>query len=362
MSKAPLELVDLVFSDIYLLEKPGDCRYKESSDSLRLREFDTSLHEELSRLFSFLGDQCETNSPGSITALWPIAQQHGIKQSAEQGSGNTKSAMRLRVTNLVGSDNQLVFYIRRYRQGVATLGDLGVPKPIIDRLLSPTLTQGLCMLGGKAGSGKTTLANSMIVARLTTLGGVCVTAENPVELQIAGRHGDGMCFSHEVGSDQEMANAVINFLRTSPNIIFLGEIRDAFVAKEAVLAALSGHLVITTFHGHSLVGALARFAGFIGDNNLLADALSAVAYLELCETKDQTELFPLKSASPLNNGQGQGQNAPASIRNSKKLTIDFLWFLGPEGTALASVVRSGNFSMLSSEISRQRNHMLQSRS
>ena len=198
------------------------------------------------------------------------------------------------------------------------------------------------------------------MARLTALGGVCVTAENPVELQIAGRHGDGMCFAHEVGSDQEMANAVINFLRTSPNIIFLGEIRDAFVAKEAVLAALSGHLVITTFHGPSLVGALARFAGFIGDNNLLADALSAVAYLELCETKDQTELFALKSASVLKEERGQG--SPASIRNSKKLTIDFLWFLGPEGTALASFVRSGNFSMLSSEISRQRNHMLQSRS
>jgi twitching motility protein PilT len=132
------------------------------------------------------------------------------------------------------------------------------------------------------------------------------------------------------------------------------------VAKEAVLAALSGHLVITTFHGHSLVGALARFAGFIGDNNLLADALSAVAYLELCETKDQTELFTLKSAIFPKEGRGEG--SPASIRNSKKLTIDFLWFLGPEGTALTSVVRSGNFPMLSSEISRQRNHMLQSRS
>jgi len=327
----PKTLLDLVFSDIYLLENPGDCRYKESSDSLRLREFEVPLHEELSSLYRYLGEQCDACSPGSMTVLWPAV---------------TQSAMRLRVTNLVGSNDQTVFYIRRYRQGVATLADLGVPKPVIERLLSPTLTQGLCMLGGKAGSGKTTLANSMIVARLTTLGGVCVTAENPVELQIAGRHGDGMCFSHEVGSDQEMANAVINFLRTSPNIIFLGEIRDAFV--------------ITTFHGHSLVGALARFAGFIGDNNLLADALSAVAYLELCETKDQTELFSLKSASPLSDGRGSG--SPASIRKSKKLTIDFLWFLGPEGTALASVVRSGNFSMLSSEISRQRNHMLQSRS
>ncbi|MBU3640987.1 ATPase, T2SS/T4P/T4SS family [Polynucleobacter sp. Fuers-14] len=345
----PKTLLDLVFSDIYLLENPRDCRYKESSDSLRLREFEAPLHEELSKLYRYLGEQCDASTPGSMTALWPAA---------------TQSAMRLRVTNLVGSNDQTVFYIRRYRQGVATLADLGVPKPIIERLLSPTLTQGLCMLGGKAGSGKTTLANSMIVARLTALGGVCVTAENPVELQIAGRHGDGMCFSHEVNSDQEMATAVINFLRTSPNIIFLGEIRDAFVAKEAVLAALSGHLVITTFHGPSLVGALARFAGFIGDNNLLADALSAVAYLELCETKDQTELFSLKSASALSDrrGEGQGQNAPASIRNSKKLTIDFLWFLGPEGTALSSVVRSGNFPMLSSEISRQRNHMLQSRS
>jgi len=214
------------------------------------------------------------------------------------------------------------------------------------------LTQGLVILAGKAGSGKTTLANSVICSRLEQWGGVCVTAENPVELEISGRHGAGLCFAHEVGGDDEMATAVINFMRTSSNIIFLGEIRDAAVAREAVLAALSGQLVITTFHGPSIVGALSRFAGFIGDNNLLADALSAVAFLELCENKDQKTLFNLKH---------QARDGGVERPDGKKLMIDLLWFLGAEGVALSSMIRSGNFAMLSSELTRQRNLMIQSR-
>ena len=144
-------LIDLVFSDIYLLENPRDCRYKESSDALRLREFETPLHEELSKLYRYLGAQCDATTPGSMTALWP-----------DVSKDTPQSAMRLRVTNLVGSNDQTVFYIRRYRQGVASLADLGVPKPVIDRLLSPVLTQGLCMLG----AGRALVKRLWPIARL----------------------------------------------------------------------------------------------------------------------------------------------------------------------------------------------------
>lgn len=334
-------LIGLGFSDIYLVENPSECCYKERSESLTLLEFDNALHGELRSFYQYLIGRSSDEHEGSISMLWPIAHP-----------GKRVDQMRLRVTNLVGANGQIVFYIRRYRQGVASLPQLGVPKPIIDRLLSNHLTQGLVILAGKAGSGKTTLANSVICSRLEQWGGVCVTAENPVELEISGRHGAGLCFAHEVGGDDEMATAVINFMRTSSNIIFLGEIRDAAVAREAVLAALSGQLVITTFHGPSIVGALSRFAGFIGDNNLLADALSAVAFLELCENKDQKTLFNLKH---------QSRDGGVERPDGKKLMIDLLWFLGAEGVALSSMIRSGNFAMLSSELTRQRNLMIQSR-
>lgn len=338
-------LIGLGFSDIYLVENPSECCFKERSESLTLLEFDPAFYGELRSFYQYLLDKRSDEHQGSMSMVWPVAYP---EKKIEQ--------MRLRVTNLVGANGDTVFYIRRYRQGVATLQQLGVPKPVIDRLLSKQLTQGLVVLAGKAGSGKTTLANSVICSRLEQCGGVCVTAENPVELEISGRHGAGLCFAHEVGSDEEMATAVINFMRTSSNIIFLGEIRDAAVAREAVLAALSGQLVITTFHGPSIVGALSRFAGFIGDNNLLADALSAIAFLELCENKDQTTLFNLKN-------QFRRTAEDGLIRpDGKKLTIDLLWFLGEEGTALSSMIRSGNFPMLSSELTRQRNHMIQSRS
>lgn len=344
------QLTSLGFSDLYLLEAPENCCYKERSDSMQLMPFEPSMFGELKAFYAYLKNTIQAQNeersgkPNSVAVVWPIAAD------GKAGSNDMQVLLRLRATHLKAANGQSIFYVRRFMQGVASLDKLGVPKAIATRLLSQNLKQGLVMLCGKAGSGKTTLANSVIIERLKQWGGVCVTAENPIELEISGRHGKGMCFAHEVDNDVGMANAVINFLRTSPNIIFLGEIRDAFVAKEAVLAALSGHLVITTFHGHSIVGALSRFAGFIGDNNLLADALSVVAFLELSQEKDQKTLFDLqrKPESPISH----------SIV-SKKLTIDLLSLVGDEGAPLASMVRGGNFSMLSSEVARQRNWMIQ---
>lgn len=343
----PNTLLDLDFSDLYLMDDLSQSCYKERSDSLRLLSFSPDLHAELRQFYQFLQSGHKSSAQGSSAVLWP--------------SEGVSMPMRLRVTNLTGANGQTVFYIRRYRQQVASLAQLGVPKAISQRILSPSLNGGLLLLVGSPGSGKTTLANSLICERLSSFGGVCVTAENPVELDIAGRHGLGMCFAHEVSSDEEMAGAVIQFMRTSPNMIFLGEIRDAFVARQAVLAALSGQLVVSTFHGPSVVGALARFAGLVGDDHLLADALSAVGFLDLSEHKDEARAFDLKERpSPLNL---EADTAPlnSSVLSRKKLTVDLLWFLGEEGAALSSIIRYGSFGMLSSEISRQRNAMLQSK-
>lgn len=345
----PDTLLDLDFSDLYLMDDLSQSCYKERSDSLRLLSFSPDLHAELRQFYRFLQSGDKSSVQGSSAVLWP---SEGVSMS---------TPMRLRVTNLTGANGQTVFYVRRYRQRVASLAQLGVPKAISQRILSPSLNGGLLLLVGSPGSGKTTLANSVICERLSLFGGVCVTAENPVELDIAGRHGLGMCFAHEVASDEEMAGAVIQFMRTSPNMIFLGEIRDAFVARQAVLAALSGQLVVSTFHGPSVVGALARFAGLVGDDHLLADALSAVGFLDLSEHKDEARAFDLKDRSSPITLEADIEPLNSSVLSRKKLTVDLLWFLGEEGAALSSIIRSGSFGMLSSEISRQRNAMLQSK-
>lgn len=349
----PNTLLALDFSDLYLMDDLSQSCYKERSDSLQLLSFPPELHDEIRAFYQFLQSGDKSSVQGSSAVLWP---------SGVVSLGKPKCApMRLRVTNLTGANGQTVFFVRRYRQQVASLSQLGVPKAISQRLLSPSLNGGLLLLAGIPGSGKTTLANSIICERLSLFGGVCVTAENPVELDIAGRHGSGMCFTHEVASDEAMAGAVIAFMRTSPNMIFLGEIRDAFVARQAVLAALSGQLVVSTFHGPSVVGALARFAGLVGDDHLLADALSAVGFLNLSEHKDEGRAFDWEDRSPPINLGANTLSLGGSVLSRKKLTVDLLWFLGEEGAALGSIIRAGNFGMLSSEITRQRNAMLQSK-
>lgn len=133
------------------------------------------------------------------------------------------------------------------------LKDLGISNLDAWREGSSRLN-GMCLVCGATGSGKTTTLNGT-VRELDRFGKAIYTAEDPVEYQIPYI---GQCNINEsVGLD--FARALKAFMRSDPDIIILGEIRDEETARNAIKAAETGHLVFATLHTSSILGAVNRF-------------------------------------------------------------------------------------------------------
>jgi type II secretory ATPase GspE/PulE/Tfp pilus assembly ATPase PilB-like protein len=113
--------------------------------------------------------------------------------------------------------------------------------------------EGLCLICGPTGSGKTTTLNAS-VKEMDRFGRAIYTVEDPVEYRIA--YTGQVNINPAVGLD--FSRAVRAFMRADPDVIVLGEVRDPDTARNAVKAAETGHLVVATLHTGSIFGAVQR--------------------------------------------------------------------------------------------------------
>jgi type II secretory ATPase GspE/PulE/Tfp pilus assembly ATPase PilB-like protein len=119
-------------------------------------------------------------------------------------------------------------------------------------------SSGLILISGPAGSGKTTTAYAMLrqLVRDTGEGMSLVTLEDPIEVAL-----DGVVQSQvNPAAEFDFATGLRSLMRQDPEAIFVGEIRDRETAEIAYQAALTGHLVFTTFHAGSASGAVSRLS------------------------------------------------------------------------------------------------------
>lgn len=112
---------------------------------------------------------------------------------------------------------------------------------------------GLCLICGPTGSGKTTTLNSSI-REINRFEKAIYTIEDPVEYRIP--YITQMSVNPAVGLT--FASAIRAFMRSDPDVIVLGEVRDEETARNMIKAADTGHLVLATLHTGSIVGALSR--------------------------------------------------------------------------------------------------------
>ena len=175
--------------------------------------------------------------------------------------------------------------------------------------------QGMVLVTGPTGSGKsTTLYGAMNFLNEPDVN--ILTAEDPVEYTMAGI--SQVQIREEIGLT--FANALRSFLRQDPEIILVGEIRDAETADIASKAALTGHLVLSTLHTNSAVGAISRLINMGLPAYLVSSALTAIVAQRLvrvnCESckieikKDNAEIedfiksYNISATAKLMKGEG----------------------------------------------------------
>ncbi len=164
--------------------------------------------------------------------------------------------------------------MRLHEQGeTTTLEQLEFPPSELAAMLRLIQhTAGIFLITGPTGSGKTTTLYALL-ERLNRTGVNIITIENPVEQVITGisqvevNDATGLTF----------ASALRSILRQDPDIVLVGEIRDAETADIAVQAALTGHLVLSTLHTNDALTAIPRLIDLHVPSALIADSVIGVS-------------------------------------------------------------------------------------
>ena len=224
------------------------------------------------------------------------------------------------------------YFLRRLKLPVPVLDTLGFSDSVLSTLKSLGKARGLILVAGATGSGKSTTIYSLLTNYLSVYGDVVLSVEDPPELPVQGGYFDrGIWYQVDANAVGGYEKAMISEMRYNPRYIFLGEIRSSLSAREAIRAAVNGHLVVTTIHGNSLQGAIYALQQIaLGSNSdidlvrsILGDGLLAVLHQELIFT-------------------------PAGTR---KLQADLLYIGGIPG--ITSKIRSGKLELLNNDIDTQ---------
>jgi twitching motility protein PilU len=164
---------------------------------------------------------------------------------------------RFRV-NIFHQRNYPALVVRRINSDIPSLSKLGLPSALHELAL---LQRGLVLVTGATGSGKSTTLASMIEHRSATLSGHIVTIEDPVEF--VHEHRRSIVSQREVGIDTLSFKAALkSALRQAPDVIVLGEVRDAETMEAAVAFAETGHLCLATLHSNNASQAIERVLNF----------------------------------------------------------------------------------------------------
>lgn len=174
--------------------------------------------------------------------------------------------------------------IRCYPRELPAFRSMALPPSVIDLLVG--VRSGLILVAGKANSGKTTLIASLLEEINATRAAHVITLEDPVEYVLQPRLA---VISHrQVGTHvPSFADGVRQALRQRPDVLMIGEIRDAETAATALSIAQSS-LVVASTHATHTVPALQRINQLaVGQNAMFAEALRAVISLALLPDTDK---------------------------------------------------------------------------
>lgn len=184
--------------------------------------------------------------------------------------------------------------IRSIPQNVPSLDDLNLPN-VIKKITQ--FERGLILVTGITGSGKSSTVASMIQHINTLKNRHIITIEDPIEFLI--RDKNSIITQREIGTDTNyFAAALRAALRQDPDIIFIGEMRDKETIETAIMAAETGHLVLSTLHTMDATETINRILMYFEPyqqlqmRTQLASVLKAVVSQRLAKKTDQSGFVP----------------------------------------------------------------------
>jgi len=285
------ELIDVLPESEDLLAAEGDAPIIRLINALlteAIKEGASDIHIEpyekrLSVRFRIDGVLREILSPNYklatlLTSRIKVMAKLDIAEKRVPQDGRTAlriggRALDVRVSTLPSSyGERVVMRLLDKQTARLSLSDLGMPEGIhrtFERLLLQP--NGVILVTGPTGSGKTTTLYAGL-GMLNNSSRNILTVEDPVEYAIEG-----------VGQTQVNTRAGMTFakglramLRQDPDVLMIGEIRDAETAEVAIQASLTGHLVLSTLHTNSAAGAITRLRDIGIDSYLVASSLKGV--------------------------------------------------------------------------------------
>ncbi len=167
---------------------------------------------------------------------------------------------------------KLVLRVLDRQSGVLALTDLGMPKTMLeqfDRVIHSR--NGMILVTGPTGSGKTSTLYAAL-SRLDAQRLNIMTIEDPVEYELTGA--TQIAVNVKAGVTYE--SGLRSILRQEPDVIFVGEMRDAEAAKIAARAALTGHLMFTSVHAQDAVGTVMRLEDMGVERHQIASSVLMV--------------------------------------------------------------------------------------
>ncbi len=197
--------------------------------------------------------------------------------------------------NIFMQRNGIGASFRLIPEGIKTIKELDLPEQLVDLI---DVSEGLILLTGPTGAGKTTTLASLIHSINVEQQKHIITIEDPIEFV----HENHRCLINQrevAGHTKSFSGALRAALREDPDIILVGEMRDLETISLAITAAETGHLVFATLHTNSAVKTVDRIIDVFPENQqaqirvMLAESLRGVAAQALLTRADRSGRVPV---------------------------------------------------------------------
>jgi len=223
--------------------------------------------------------------------IFPLLKEHSLKKLQTEHSVDCSyriGSLQFRINIFLENDG-IAAAIRALSLDVPPIEDIGFPNDVWKDIIA--LKAGLVLLTGITGAGKSTTIASLIGRVSEKTACRIITVEDPIEYILQQRY--SIISQREVGRDvKSFHEGLKEMMREDPDVIFVGEMRDAETIAMTLMAAETGHLVFSTLHTRDVTGSVTRILDYFPEGrqaevrNQLSLGLAYVISQKLIPRKD----------------------------------------------------------------------------